>query len=107
MVWTSSAPDEGCFSRAARADLLTIGRYILEQNPARALPFMDELHSACVEIADMPRAFVEPRLPRLTGVRRRLFGNYLIFYRIEDSTVQVMRILHGARDYVRILRRMT
>lgn len=55
----------------------------------------------------MPHAFVELRLPRLTGVRRRPFGNYLIFYRIEDSTVQVMRILHGARDYARILRRMT
>ncbi|WP_082935694.1 MULTISPECIES: type II toxin-antitoxin system RelE/ParE family toxin [unclassified Rhizobium] len=95
------------FSRAARADLLTIGRYIFEQNPARALPFMEELRSACIEIADMPHAFVELRLPRLTGVRRRPFGNYLIFYRIEDSTVQVMRILHGARDYARILRRMT
>ena len=68
---------------------------------------MDELHSACVEIADMPHAFVELPLPRLTGVRRRLFGNYLILDRIEDSTVQVMRILHGARDYARILRRMS
>ncbi|WP_244511793.1 MULTISPECIES: hypothetical protein [unclassified Rhizobium] len=53
----------------------------------------------------MPHAFVELRLPRLTGVRRRLFGNYLILDRIEDSTVQV--ILHGARDYARILRRMS
>ncbi|RUM02632.1 type II toxin-antitoxin system RelE/ParE family toxin [Rhizobium chutanense] len=95
------------FSRAARADLLAIGRHILEQNPARALSFMEELHSACVGIADMPHAFVKLRLPRLTGVRRRLFGNYLIFYRIEDSTVRVLRILHGARDYARILRRIT
>ncbi|MDO3436765.1 type II toxin-antitoxin system RelE/ParE family toxin [Rhizobium sp. CBN3] len=95
------------FSQAARADLLAIGRYILEQNPTRALPFMDELRSACVEIADMPHAFIELRLPRLRGVRRRPFGNYLIFYRVEGSTVQVMRILHGARDYINILRRMS
>lgn len=95
------------FSEAARIDLLTIGRYILEQDPARALPFMEELRSACVEIGDMPHAFAELRLPRLKGIRRRLFGNYLIFYRIEDSTVRMLRILHGARDYARILRRIT
>lgn len=66
------------FSQAARADLLAIGHYVFEQNPTRALPFMDELHSACVEIAAMPHAFVE-----------------------------LLRILHGARDYVGILRRLS
>ena len=39
----------------------------------------------------------------LTGTIRRRgivkFANYLIFYRREDSTLQVLRIIHGARDY--------
>ena len=27
------------------------------------------------------------------------FKNYLIFYRQQDSQLQILRILHGARDY--------
>jgi len=30
-------------------------------------------------------------------------ANYLIFYRYENETVFVTRILHGRRDYMRIL----
>ena len=30
-------------------------------------------------------------------------GNYLIFYRIADDTVEVLHVLHGARDYENIL----
>ncbi|MFD2183895.1 type II toxin-antitoxin system RelE/ParE family toxin [Rhodoplanes azumiensis] len=37
------------------------------------------------------------------GIRRRTHGNYLIFYRIEDDEVQVLHVLHGARDYTSIL----
>ena len=42
----------------------------------------------------------------LTGtIRRRSilhFTNYLIFYRREESVLQVLRILHGARNYERL-----
>jgi toxin ParE1/3/4 len=37
------------------------------------------------------------------GVRRRPFGDYLIFYRISAREAQVLRVLHGARDYERVL----
>lgn len=44
---------------------------------------------------------------RLDGVRSwpiRHFMNYLIFYRPIDGGVEVLRILHGARDIERIFR---
>jgi plasmid stabilization system protein ParE len=37
------------------------------------------------------------------GIRRRPFRDYLIFYRIEAGRITVLRIIHGARDYDRIL----
>ena len=51
----------------------------------------------------MPRAF--PLLPDWEdrGVRRRSHGNYLIFYRVHADQVEVLHVLHGARDYERIL----
>jgi plasmid stabilization system protein ParE len=38
-----------------------------------------------------------------SGIRRRPHGNYLIFYRVRESIVDVLHILHGARNYETIL----
>ncbi|MEW6306949.1 MAG: type II toxin-antitoxin system RelE/ParE family toxin [Verrucomicrobiota bacterium] len=32
------------------------------------------------------------------GLRRRLVGDYLVFYLIKENEIHVVRILHGARD---------
>jgi toxin ParE1/3/4 len=88
---------------AAYADLVRIGREIKKDNPIRAESFVAELYDRCSRLAHMPRAY--PLLPNREeqGIRRRAYRDYLIFYRIERDTVQVLHILHGAMDYERIL----
>lgn len=87
----------------ARADLLQIGVWIAEDNPARALTFVDELEARCARLVAMPRAY--PLVPRHedSGVRRVPHGDYLIFYRIGIDTVEVLHVLHGAMDYEPLL----
>jgi toxin ParE1/3/4 len=91
------------FTDEARQDLLDIGDHIARDNPARALTFVQELRATASELLRRPRAF--PVLPRYAhlGLRRRLHGNYLIFYRSDDKQVSIVRILHGARDYEALL----
>ncbi len=91
------------WSPAARADLEDIRNYILADNPARAVTFIQKMVEAADAIADMPRAF--PLVPRLEhrGIRRRGYGAYLIFYRIQDEAVELLHVTHGARDYIRAL----
>ena len=36
-------------------------------------------------------------------MRRCPYGNYLIFYSILPEQIEVGRIFHGARDYMRLL----
>jgi plasmid stabilization system protein ParE len=36
-------------------------------------------------------------------MRRRAYGTYLIFYRIAEDRIEVLHILHGARDFEPIL----
>ncbi|MEH1771233.1 MAG: type II toxin-antitoxin system RelE/ParE family toxin [Nostoc sp.] len=31
------------------------------------------------------------------------FQDYLIFYRIEDTTIEILRVFHGARDLADVL----
>lgn len=91
------------FTTEAVADLRLIGDYIAKENPPRALSFIDELEQKCLTIATTPKAF--PLVPRYEryGIRRRLHGSYLIFYRVELEHVVILHILHGAMDYAAIL----
>ncbi len=90
-------------TEAAYADLLQIGRTIQADNPARAVTFVDELHDRCRRLGSMPLAY--PLLPNweASGVRRRPYRNYLIFYRVTATSVEILHVLHGARDYEAIL----
>lgn len=87
----------------AERDLEEIGDYIAQDNLPRALSFIEELRDKCLSLVDAPLAF--PLVPRYEhlGVRRRVHGHYLIFFRIEEKQVVVLHILHGAMDYASIL----
>ncbi len=91
------------FSREARDDLRDIGRYLLLQNPTRALTFMEELRSACLDLAGMPEAFEILETTEHIGLRRRIFSPYLIFYKEKGMEIKIVRVIHGARDYLQIL----
>ncbi len=84
----------------AEGDLERIGDYIAQDNPGRALSFVRELREKCITLADMHNMF--PLVPRY-GIRRRVHGNYMIFYRVETNQVVVVHILNGAMDYATIL----
>lgn len=87
----------------AQAEIISIGEYVAQENPNRAVRLMAELRLSCNELAEMPERFsFVPRYERL-GVRRRVVGNYLIFYRNEPDRVVVLHIVHGAMDYLHLL----
>lgn len=91
------------WSPEARDDLAEIRNYIATGNRGRAASFVMEITAAGETIADMPKAF--PLVPHLEhrGIRRRVHGHYLIFYRIIERDVHILHVVHGARDYIRVL----
>jgi toxin ParE1/3/4 len=88
---------------AAEVDLEAIGDYIAQDNPVRALSFVQELSRSCMELADMPEAW--PIIPRFERhcVRRRVHGRYLIFYRVAEERIIILHVLNGAMDVEAIL----
>lgn len=91
------------FAPAAKLDLLSIGENIGQENPTRAVSFVDELIDRCYTLADLPRR--HPLVPRYEhwGIRRCVHGNYLIFYRLREDAVDIVHVLHGAMDYESML----
>jgi toxin ParE1/3/4 len=91
------------FSDEAEYDLEQIVDYIAKRSPGRALSFIQELRGKCEDILDNPSGFaLVPRYER-HGIRRRVHGDYLIFYRVDIAKVVIIHILHGATDYGAIL----
>lgn len=93
------------FTGNAECDLEHIADYIAQENPRRALSFVQELRDKCEALARRP--FASPLVPRYEGhgIRRRVHGNYLIFYRVaeEEERTIILHILHGAMDYAAVL----
>jgi toxin ParE1/3/4 len=87
---------------AADKDIGNIGNWIAGENPKRAISFMLELQKACEAIGDVPKGSVV--VQRYVGleIRRKPYRDYLIFYRIKNSTVEILHVIHGARDYVNL-----
>lgn len=90
-------------TEAAWDDMLEIAQSIREDNPAKAESFFDELYRRCFDIGHMPLANVLLPGYEKSGIRRNVLGNYLIFYRVGASAVEVLHVLHGAREYEKIL----
>ncbi|MDP2119566.1 MAG: type II toxin-antitoxin system RelE/ParE family toxin [Hoeflea sp.] len=91
------------FTSEAENDLEQIADYIAKDNPRRALSFVRELRNKCEDLVNSPNGFA--LVPRYEhhGIRRRVHGKYLIFYRVENEKVVIVHVLNGATDYGALL----
>jgi len=91
-------------SSQAAEDLRRIARFIAQDNPVRALSFVEELRGAAHRLCNLPHGF--PLVPRYEahGIRRRSWRGYGILYSVETERVFVHRIIGPGQDYDRALR---
>jgi toxin ParE1/3/4 len=84
-------------SPQAEADLEEIGDYIAEDNPANARRFIERLTSKLKALGRHPmtgRARPELR----SDLRSFPYGAYLILYRVVGDGVEIVRVVHAARN---------
>lgn len=90
-------------SAEARADLADIWDYLAQDNPRRATAFLRELESTFQTLADQP--FAGRKRPELgEDVRSLPVGRYVVYYQPWPDGIDVVRVLHAARDVVRLIR---
>ena len=85
-------------SDAARIDLDDIWFYIASDSPINADRFLDLLVEVATGTLSIAPLSGREREELGDGLRSLAFENYLIIYRLKDSTVEVLRVIHGARD---------
>ena len=85
------------FAPAAEADLDKIHDYIAAENPTAAAALVTRLEDLAALLADAP-GMGRARPELLSNLRSFPLGSYLLFYRPSDNGIEVVRVLHGARD---------
>ncbi|HKI05272.1 MAG TPA: type II toxin-antitoxin system RelE/ParE family toxin [Thermoanaerobaculia bacterium] len=88
---------------AARADLTEIFNYISQDSPDSARRVLDELRGAMRKLSQMPEIGHYRQDLADEPLRFWPVYSYLIIYRFELRPLQVVRVLHGARDVRSIL----
>ncbi len=93
------------FLPTAEDDLTEIIDYIKGDRPSAAVSLLERFQKNFDSLKENPligKVVKEERLS-FSGYRYLIIGSYLVFYIVEESVVEIHRIIHSARDYVRIL----
>jgi len=93
IVWLEGAVD----------DLNEIVDYIAARNPTASAKVAAALYDAAAHLDSHPRM---GRRGRLSGTRELVVARlpFIIVYRIEYNRVEVLRVIHGRRDWHTALR---
>ncbi|MDJ0733367.1 MAG: type II toxin-antitoxin system RelE/ParE family toxin [Nostocaceae cyanobacterium] len=89
-------------------DLIDLATYIASDNMDISDEFLNAAQETFKQLAQTPKIgrvgqFDNPNLADIRQQTIKGFRNYLVFYRIRDADVEILRVLHGRRDIEAIL----
>lgn len=86
-----------CFTPTARRDLTEIAEFIAQDSPQAAGRVLAGIRRCCQKLAATPGlGRYRPEIGR--DVQCFPTGNYLVFYRRRGEALEVLAVIHGARD---------
>ena len=86
---------------SARQDFRNILRYLTQESGDRALArgFVNRLRRQCGKLASLSGTLGRARLELRPDVRSVPFRGYVIFFRYDAETFEVVNVLEGHRDF--------
>ena len=95
------------YSKEAKQDLIGIKRYIKYnlQEPNTAQKLISKIKMEIDQLKNNPTiyAIIEDELIRKLEIRKLIVNNYIVFYRIKNENVQIVRIMYGRRNWINLL----
>lgn len=84
-------------TRQARCDVLEIEEYIAKDNPIAVAKFVDRLEERWLSLGSSSNVG-RKRPDLMQDLRSVSEGEYFIFYRVLDNSIEIMRVVHTARQ---------
>lgn len=91
------------FNPVAVSDLEELTSYIAQDNPVAAKDVRQDILDTADRLSEHPGLGIRPRFSakRFAGIRFipvHRYPTYLLFYRDSPDEIEVLRVLHGARN---------
>jgi toxin ParE1/3/4 len=84
-------------SRFVEGDLDAIAGYIAQDNPRRAVTFIEDIRAKFRDIQRSPLLYqLRPEIGE--QARMATVGNYAILFRVVGEVVRIERVAYGGRD---------
>jgi len=85
------------WTHPANDDLLMILDHISDDSPTAAQNLKDEIDAKAAALPDHPKLY---KPGRMQGTRELVVRpNYVLIYRITDTTIDVLRVLHARQNW--------
>ena len=95
------------YSMEAKQDLIDIKRYIKYnlQEPNTAQKLIAKVKREIDSLKDNPEIYsvIDDDIIKRFKIRKLVVDNYIVFYRINDENIQIVRVMYGRRNWITLL----
>ena len=91
----------------SKQDLIDIKRYIKYnlQEPNTAQKLITKIKREIDSLKDNPEMYsiIDDDIIKRFKIRKLVVDNYIVFYRINDENIQIVRVMYGRRNWITLL----
>ena len=95
------------YSKESKQDLIGIKQYIKYnlQESEIAEKLISKIRKEINDWKDNPEIYtiIDDDIIRKLEIRKLIVDNYIIFYRIKDNDIQIIRVMYGRRNWINLL----
>lgn len=95
------------YSKESNQDLVEIKQYIKYnlQEPETVQNLISNIRSKINSLRDNPEIYsvITDSIVGKLEVRKLILDNYIVFYKVKAEIIQVIRIMHGRRNWIELL----
>jgi addiction module RelE/StbE family toxin len=95
------------YSKESKQDLIGIKQYIKYnlQEPETAQKLISKIRNEINNLKNNPEmyAIIDDELIKKLEIRKMRVDNYIIFYRIKNNNIEIVRVMYGRRNWINLL----
>lgn len=95
------------YSKESKEDLIRIKQYIKYnlQEPETANRLISKIKKSIKSLTSNPEiyAVIDDDIIRKLEIRKQIVDNYIVFYRIKNENIEIVRIMYGRRNWMILL----
>ena len=95
------------YSKESKEDLVRIKQYIKYnlQEPETAQKLIFKIRNEINNLKNNPEIYsvIDDDLIKKIEIRKLIINNYIVFYRIKNDDIEIVRIMCGRRNWINLL----